>query len=64
MIGLVKLINTGAQIKEEVLYGLEAYIPDDGYKDGKLIKSSVGHNPKDGAIVLVQKAVNQIVEQL
>ncbi len=61
----MKLIHTGAQIKEEVLYGLEAYISDDEYKDGKLIQTPVGHNPpEDGAIILVQKAINQIIEKL
>jgi hypothetical protein len=64
MIGFAKLLNTGAEVKKETLYSLEAYIPDDGYKEEKFIKTSVGHKRDDGAIILVQKAINQIVEKL
>lgn len=64
VIAVLTLKNTGMSIKEEMMYSLESYIPNDEYENGKLINTSVSHNPQDGAIKLVQIAVNRTLELL
>jgi len=63
IISVITLKNTGVGVGDAIVYGLEAYIPDDEYAEGELITSSVSHNPKDGAIVLVQTAINRVLEK-
>ena len=48
----------------ECIYSVEAYIPADNGKPGKLIHAQVIHKREDGALVLVQKAVDQVLKKL
>lgn len=64
IIGVLSIYNTGVKHEKGTMYQIEAYVPSDDGIGGRIIEAGCIHNRDDGAIILVQKAIDSVVAKM